>query len=154
MTPSSDGVVRMSSTPGTDTFTKGMSPPPIASPMTPMTTLVAGPAAAMKNSAFAVGGSCRRFATPPNRNNVIDETDMLNRRATSECESSCARIEQKNRSAVMTAMRSRFCCDHAVPSNWPCQSPKNTRAKMISHEMCSLISMPKIRPMRNEPDIV
>ena len=29
-----------------------------------------------------------------------------------------------------------------------------TSAKMISHEMWSLISMPKIRPMRNEPATV
>jgi len=45
-------------------------------PTTPMTTLVAGPAIAMKNSAFADGGSFLRFATPPSRKSVIDETDI------------------------------------------------------------------------------
>ena len=98
----------MLTSPLTGSDTNGISPPPIASPTIPMTRLVAGPAAAMKNSAFAVGGSCRRFATPPRRNSVIDETFILNRRATSECESSWAMIETKNRSVVMVATRSRF----------------------------------------------
>ena len=51
---------------------------------TPIATLVAGPAAAMKNSARAEGGSRVRFATPPRRKSVIDETDMRKPRATIE----------------------------------------------------------------------
>ncbi len=38
----------------------------------------------------------------------MDDTLILNRRATRECESSWAMIETKNRSVVMVATRSRF----------------------------------------------
>ena len=77
-----------------------------------MLRLVRGPAEAMKNSALALGGSFVRFATPPSRNSVIDETDILNWRATMACASSCSNTELKNRRAAIAEMRNVFCWDH------------------------------------------
>ena len=77
-------------------------------PATPIRTLVNGPAAAIKNSARADGGSRVRFATPPSRKSVIDETDMRKRRATSECASSCASTDAKKRRAVTAETTSDF----------------------------------------------
>ena len=79
--------------------------------------LVNGPAAAMKNSARADGGSRVRLATPPSRNSVIDETDIRNRRATSECASSCASTDAKKSSAVTAETASAFSRDQR--GNWP-----------------------------------
>ena len=82
-----------------------------ANPTALMRRLIPGPADAMKNSAFALGGSWRRFATPPSRKRVIDDTAMLKRRATSECDSSCATMELKNRTAAMADTVIRFWSD-------------------------------------------
>ena len=77
-----------------------------------MAKLVAGPAMAMKNSAFALGGSFVRLATPPRRKSVIELTDILNARATIECANSCSTTETKNSSAAIPAMIQVFCSDH------------------------------------------
>jgi len=118
-----------------------------------MHRLMNGPAAAMKNSAFALGGSSCRFATPPSRNRVMDETRMLNRRATSECESSCATIELKNRSAVITDTRSVFWSDQKgyCDGKTSFHRLKKTSPKMTTHEMWMRSSIPNSRAMRKEP---
>src|SRR2546428_210155 len=78
-----------------------------ATPTTPMTMLVSGPAAAMKNSAFADGGSFVRFATPPSRNNVIDDTDIRKRRPVAEKLSTLT---------ILTNGCTDFLFDKAVPN--------------------------------------
>jgi hypothetical protein len=79
--------------------------------MAPIARLVAGPAMAIENSAFALGGSLVKLATPPRRNRVIEETVMLNRRATSACANSWATTLTKKSRAVMAATMSVFCWD-------------------------------------------
>src|SRR5688572_31963533 len=104
-----------------------------------ITKLAAGPAAAIKNSAFALGGSLVRFATPPSRNSVIDETDILKRSATMACASSCSRTAAKNRNAATAETMKVFCCDHwgyDAGKTWSA-SDSRTRKKINSHEMCT-----------------
>ena len=59
--------------------------------------LTAGPAAAMRNSARAVGASDSISATPPSNQSVMAFTRMPSRWATRLCPSSWARIDPKNK---------------------------------------------------------
>src|SRR3989442_8789257 len=112
-----------------------------------MTTLVAGPAAAMKTPARAVGGSFVRFATPPRRKSVIDETDMRKRRATTACASSWARIEQKKRNAATAETTKTFGRDHAgkLAGKMLSASVTTTRNKRTTHEKGMRMSLARER---------
>ncbi len=60
-----------------------------------MTRLAAGPAAAISPSAFGEGESRLRRAIPPSNHSSMPLVSTPNRRATSACDSSWARIDRK-----------------------------------------------------------
>ena len=69
-----------------------------------MTTLAIGPAMAIQNSALALGGSSPISATPPKMNSVMPFICIPNRRATSECDSSCSTIDTNSPSMPAAPM--------------------------------------------------
>ena len=75
------------------------SPPNIAA----SASVVAGPAAATRNSSPAVRGSELSFETPPSTHSVMPSTFWPWRRATTEWASSWASTDAKNRITASTA---------------------------------------------------
>jgi len=118
-----------------------------------MRRLVRGPAPAMRSSAFAVGGSAARFATPPRRKSVMELTFILNSRAMTECASSCATTDAKNRSAVMAETRSVFWSDQYgnIDGNTLSESDSRMMPNTRNHEKWIRMSMPRMRATRMDP---
>ncbi len=70
----------------------------------PIAILVIGPIMPIQNSDFASAASFSICATPPKAKSVIARTGIPRSFATAACESSCNRIETKNKSPVMIAI--------------------------------------------------
>jgi hypothetical protein len=71
---------------------------------TPIATLVAGPATAMRSSAAAEGGSLSSIETPPNIHSVMPFTATPSRRATTAWASSWVTSDAKKTTAATAAV--------------------------------------------------
>src|SRR3990172_12770809 len=96
--------------------------------------LVRGQTIATWSSCLALVGSPPRAETPPKMNSVMWLTGRPSRFATNECDSSCNRTEEKNKSVVMTETIHASCLLQSSYTSWknPSDSHHVRSAKMAN----------------------
>src|ERR1019366_6751477 len=116
----------------------------------PRRKLVRGPTTAVKNSALGEGGSRSMFETPPKRKSVMLLTGTPKRCATTECASSCKRMDPKKRKDAASATPIA-----SYVGQFECHVEKTAdrfhviRTKMKTQLESTRMSTPKTLPIRN-----
>ncbi|GAA0229872.1 hypothetical protein GCM10009527_027930 [Actinomadura nitritigenes] len=110
-----------------------------------MAPLVAGPTAAMRRSARAVGGSPSSSATPPSIHSVTESTRTPWRRATSAWANSCAASDPRNSAAVTSAAA------HRAPAGADGSAPGRTDWARMSATRITVTTTDQFRPTGTPP---